>query len=212
MKDQLAQYVSLLFAGTENCEDIQQEILQNTLDRYDDLIAEGKPPEAAYRMAISGIGDINEILRVAAHPASGASTAPKKPVPKDTSQKKLLRAIAVGLYVLCAIPLLVLGEMGMDTLGLCGSLAIAAVATVLMVLGEKKEPAGDVRDTRAPNAREELRKSVGGVVWAVGLAVYFILSFATHAWFITWLVFPITGAVQGLIRAILDLKGDTHYE
>lgn len=42
MRDQLVQYVSLLFAGAENCEDTKQEILQNTLDRYDDLIAEGK--------------------------------------------------------------------------------------------------------------------------------------------------------------------------
>ena len=30
----------LLFAGACNCEDIKQEILQNTLDRYDDLIAQ----------------------------------------------------------------------------------------------------------------------------------------------------------------------------
>ena len=62
MREQLIQYVDLLFAGAENCEEIKQEILQNTLDRYDDLIAEGKVPEAAYRLAITGIGDINEIL------------------------------------------------------------------------------------------------------------------------------------------------------
>ena len=62
MKDKLIQYVDLLFAGAQDCEDIKQEILQNTLDRYDDLIAEGKVPEAAYRLAIAGIGDINEIL------------------------------------------------------------------------------------------------------------------------------------------------------
>ena len=62
MREQLIQYVSLLFAGAENCEDTRQEILQNTLDRYDDLIAQGKSEEAAYRLAITGIGDINEIL------------------------------------------------------------------------------------------------------------------------------------------------------
>ena len=39
MKEQLIQYVELLFAGAQNCDDIKQEILQNTLDRYDDLIA-----------------------------------------------------------------------------------------------------------------------------------------------------------------------------
>ena len=62
MREQLIQYVSLLFAGAENCEDTRQEILQNTLDRYDDLIAQGKSEEAAYRLAITGIGDVSEIL------------------------------------------------------------------------------------------------------------------------------------------------------
>ena len=41
---------------------------------------------------------------------------------------------------------------------------------------------------------------------AIGLALYFIISFATMAWYITWVIFPIIGAVQGLVRAILDLK------
>ena len=55
MREQLIQYVELLFAGTGDFEDTKQEILQNTLDRYDDLVAAGKVPEAAYRLAISGI-------------------------------------------------------------------------------------------------------------------------------------------------------------
>ena len=45
MKEQLIQYVELLFAGAQNCDDIKQEILQNTLDRYDDLIASGRVPD-----------------------------------------------------------------------------------------------------------------------------------------------------------------------
>lgn len=49
MREQLIQYVQLLFAGAADCDDTRQEILQNTLDRYDDLIAAGKrrrPPTA----------------------------------------------------------------------------------------------------------------------------------------------------------------------
>lgn len=42
MREQLIQYVQLLFAGAADCDDTRQEILQNTLDRYDDLVAAGK--------------------------------------------------------------------------------------------------------------------------------------------------------------------------
>lgn len=275
MREQLIQYVNLLFAGAQNCEDIRQEILQNTLDRYDDLIAEGKVPEAAYRLAITGIGDISEILgtkpqAVTPHPHTPAAEDEKE---QDTPAKKLLRAIAVGLYILCPVPVIVLSEfLGWDTLGLCGTLAIAAVATVLIILGAKKDrknredfepeqeaPKSELQKSisgmvwaigitvyfllsfktnywhitwvifpllaaldkllcvlvaqkesgtsgSASSAVSQLQKSISSVIWAVGLAIYFILSFATNAWYITWLVFPITGAVQGLARAILDLK------
>lgn len=207
MRDKLEQYVNLLFAGARDCEDIRQEILQNTLDRYDDLIAEGKVPEAAYRLAITGIGDVNEILGIKPQTPPTYHAVPAQPevADNDTPMKKLLRAVAIGLYILCPVPLFVLSELGMDTLGLCGLLAIVAVATVLIVLGAKKG-SPDVQKEEAPSPQQELKKSLGNLVWAVGLAVYFIISFLTNAWYVTLLIFPITGAVQGLVKAILDLK------
>lgn len=212
MRDQLIQYVSLLFAGTENCEDIRQEILQNTLDRYDDLVAQGKSPESAYRQAISGIGDISEIL--SGEQTFTASPRTNEPEPEaDTPTKKLLRTIAIALYILCAAPLIILSEFGMDNLGLCCTLAVVAVATVLILLGKKNGPREDTREHTASaqaqetseSPRQELRKSIKSLIWAIGLAAYFIVSFSTGAWYVTWVIFPIIGAVQGLVIACLDL-------
>ena len=209
MRDQLIQYVSLLFAGAENCEDTKQEILQNTLDRYDDLIAEGKPEEAAYRLAIISIGDINEILgqKDAVLPAVTVAEAQTE---KDTAFKKLLRAIAVGLYILCPLPLIVLSELGMDTFGFCGLLCFVAVATVLMILGSKKGDApthAEKNDEDEP--KSELGKSISSLIWAIGLAVYLILSFLTGAWHITWVIFPILGAVNALVCAMIPAENPT---
>ena len=208
MREQLIQYVQLLFAGAVDCDDTRQEILQNTLDRYDDLIAAGKTPEAAYRLAIMGIGDINEILgRTPDAPAviSAPAVSPEK---QDTPTKKILRAIGVGLYILCPIPLFVVGGMlNMDTIGLCGTLTFVAIATALMILGAKKE-AAEPKTGAAENVspETELQKSVSSLIWAIGLAIYFIVSFLTGAWYITWVIFPILAAVQGLAKAVMDLK------
>ena len=206
MREQLIQYVSLLFAGAENCEDTKQEILQNTLDRYDDLIAEGKPEEAAYRLAIISIGDINEILgqKDAVLPAVTVAEAQTE---TDTAFKKLLRAIAVGLYILCPLPLIVLSELGMDTFGLCGLLCFVAVATVLMILGSKKgdKPSHSDNDDE-DKPKSELGKSVSSLIWAVGLAVYLIVSFLTMAWPITWVIFPILGAINALACALIPAE------
>ena len=208
MRDQLIRYVDLLFAGAPGASDIKQEILQNTLDRYDDLVAQGKTPEAAYSLAISGIGDISEIL-------SGGTAPLKAPTPSAAAAdypsgheapawKKVLRALGVCLYILCPVPLFVL----QDEIGLCGLLAIVAVATALMVIaGGKNGAEASRKEESIPSSpQSELRKAVSAIIWAVGLCVYFILSFATGAWYITWLLFLILPAVHGLVKACMDLK------
>lgn len=207
MREQLIQYVELLFAGARDCEDIRQEILQNTLDRYDDLIADGKVPEAAYRLAIAGIGDINEILSTNV-PCTVTTQSAAEPDDGDTPAKKLLRAIAVGLYILCPLPLILLSQFGMDILGLCGLLAIVAVATVMIMLGAKKEKPAEQEKEELPQS--ELSKSLTGTIWAVGLAIYFLLSFSTNAWHITWVIFPIVSSLVDLVKAIIRNREAQH--
>ena len=204
MREQLIQYVNLLFAGAPDSDDMKQEILQNTLDRYDDLIAEGKVPEAAYRLAITGIGDINEILGTKSVSSPIYSRAVKPEQEPEDENKKKLRATAIGLYILCPIPLFIASEMGLATLGLCALLAVVAVATAMMVVSGKnyqpEEPQKELTE------QEKLRKSIKTIINLVGLVVYFLLSFTTGMWAITWLVFPIIAAVWELTKAILDLK------
>lgn len=204
MKDQLIRYIDLLFAGAPQATEMKQEILQNTLDRYDDLISQGKSPEAAYRLAISGIGDINEILG-----GEGQSVPAQQPqtpaeLPQNAGWKKALRAVAVALYIICAVPLFIL----QNEFGLCLLLVIVAVATAFMVISGKDsaKQRSEANDHPSPSPRQELRRSVRAVIWAVGLCVYFLLSFATHAWYITWVIFPLTASVQGLVIACMDLK------
>lgn len=63
MREKLKFYIDFLFAGAPNTRtvaDTKAEILQNTLDKYDDLVAQGKSPEAAYSLAVSGIGDLGK--------------------------------------------------------------------------------------------------------------------------------------------------------
>ena len=207
MKDRLIQYVELLFAGAAGAEDIKQEILQNTLDRYDDLIGQGKSPEAAYSLAIAGIGDITELLgKPAAEPVKREAPAEEKA--EKPMWKKLMRAGAVFLYIISAIPLFILTEFGMETLGLCGTIAIAAVATVLIILSSDNK-----RERERKPDREEPRhpayKIIDTILTIVMFVLYFGISFRTGAWHITWLIFPIFACIDGIVKAIFDLKEES---
>ena len=210
MKEQLTQYVELLFAAAPDAEEIKLEILQNTLDRYDDLIAKGKSPEAAYRLAISGIGDISEILEgftPAAAPVPAYTPSPNT-VETELQEKKrkTMRAVAIAMYILCALPVIILSEFGQDILGLCLTLLLVAAATALIIMSGKKDDADEDEKEEDCSPKSELKKNIEKVLDVVTLVVYLLVSFSTRAWAITWLIFPISACIEGLIYAILDLK------
>jgi hypothetical protein len=205
MRERLIQYVELLFAGAPGAEEMKQEILQNTLDRYDDLISQGKTEESAYRLAITGIGDINELL--AAPVQEDPSSMQEQGEP---AQVRKLRATAIALYISSAIPLFLLGGLGSGTIGLSLTVLLAAIATYLMILSRRSEPN---QRQNAPKIPKDPRKDkISKILSPISLVIYFLVSFTTHAWAITWLIFPISGCVEGLILAICDLKEGDSYE
>ena len=203
MREQLISYVDLLFAGAEDADEIKQEILQNTLDRYDDLLSQGKSPQAAYSLAISGIGDISEILE---HRAIPSAPLPAAPAPAVNNNKRIMRAAAIGMYICCVIPVIALSNMGSGTLGIVLMFLMIAAATVLLILADDGKKAKDDNDYETGSCRCPVRKTVNKIISTLGLCVYFIISFATGAWYITWVLFPIIGCVKGLVNAIIDLK------
>ena len=215
MREQLTQYVNLLFAGAPDSGEIREEILQNTLDRYDDLIGQGKSPEAAYRLAISGIGDINEILGTQPTVIPDAPYFQAAKPEEDDPERKKKRACAIMLYILSAIPLIVLSELGASTLGLALTIIMVAAATYTMIITGKKD-ADDENEEETSEKKNspthQLKKSIHAVVDAITIAVYLIVSFATKAWAITWIIFPISGCVNGLVNAIIDLKEANKHE
>ena len=209
MREQLIQYVKLLFAGTPNSEDMQQEILQNTLDRYDDLIDQGKTPEAAYRLAISGIGDVNEILGAASPAAEEAENVDYRGRPLPSARQKTMRAVAIAMYICCAIPLFILGNVGDGVIGLSITCLLVAAATALIVLssdGSSKENEKEAAVPQQLTPTQELRQAVQKTLSTVALVLFLVVSFLTGAWYITWLIFPIMGAVRGIVFACMDLK------
>lgn len=211
MRDKLKTYIDYLFAGapqTAATAETKAEILQNTLDKYDDLIAEGKTPEAAYSLAVSGIGDLGDFLTRGVR-----SEAPSAPSPSHHTQpswlSSLLLAISIMLYICCVIPVIA-GERN----GVVGMFAMIAVATGLIVFrgtflrtGSRKQTGGqEPREEEPDDPKVKLRKSINGLISTLCLVLYFIISFATGAWYITWVIFPLSAAIQNIVKACFDLK------
>ena len=116
MREKISVYVDELFfdaALTIRNAEVQQEILQHTLDRYDDLIAAGKSEQEAYDEAVGGIGDVSELYEhkpeaeapktrdFPAPPTPGVVfTAPQTP---QSGKKKKLPGWAIALICVGAV-------------------------------------------------------------------------------------------------------------
>lgn len=213
MREQLAQYVDLLFAGSDGAEEIKQEILQNTLDRFDDLVSRGSTEEAAYRQAIAGIGDVGELL--------GGESPDARPQPEIVDPlpgfegtapavARMMRAVAIFLYIVSPVPLLLLDTLGWDNIGMCLTLVIVAIATLLLLTFKapagKKAAQDSQQATGTAEGRKNLDASIKKLMRTLGVVLYFVISFSTGAWLVTWLIFPIEKALEGVVCAGLDLR------
>ena len=121
--------------------------------------------------------------------------------------KKVLTAVAVGLYILCAVPLIILSEAGYDTLGVISAISIAAVATVAIIIASGGEShTQKEKDDDEDRNQPPMQKAINSLVDVLGLIAYLFISFQTGAWHITWVIFPIIAALNGIVRAIFDLS------
>lgn len=212
MKDRLDAYIQGLFAEAERrspanrrLAELKEELLLNTREKYDDLVAMGKSPEAAYRVAVDGIGDISELLKAVAGGAVADEAAVDTPAvdttadgeDADTARPPMAQEPEVSAN-------------GANRGGRDGENDDED--------DEKNEDEDDENDEGEDNENddEEARSGrpprsrwyalVSGIIWTVILCAYFFVSFETHAWGVTWILFIMGIAADNVAKCIFDLR------
>ena len=179
MKEKLTEHIRLLFADAERrspdnprLTELKEELLLNTLEKYEHLISMGKTPEAAYTTSVNGIGDIEALLN---------------DVIGETDARKAAESAT-------------------------RSAATAGANPEAEGAGEYENSDDDDDDDNADNGdakrppRSPWYKLASGIIWTVTLGSYFAISFATHAWAVTWLVFLMGIAADNVAEGIFDLR------
>ena len=127
MKGKLKEYIDTVFADAERrapdhlrVRELKEEILQNIYDRYDDQIALGRTPAAAYNIAIAGVGDVTDLLDDVVGAPNGTERAEsdmqnpsvKRPlnaeeletVRRYKSRSAVIVSVSVAMYTRAAVP------------------------------------------------------------------------------------------------------------
>lgn len=62
--------------------------------------------------------------------------------------------------------------------------------------------------TQEEKKQDSIYKQITGIISGIFVALYFIISFTTMAWHITWVIFIIDGLVCQIVKLIFMLRGD----
>ena len=220
MEDKLRRYVDGLFARTaptKKAIELKEEMLQNLQDKYSDLIGEGKTPEAAYNIVIAGIGDVGGLL----YELETEAVDEQQIVENEVGRRKsaMFTAIAVMSYILSFLPIMILSMMNSrftTRIGLPFMFLIIAGATGLLIYNSLTRPKS-YKDSNTMVAefrqwqsgaqdRKQLRRAISSALWTIIVALYFIISFATDGWAVTWIIFLLGAAVEALINVFTALR------
>lgn len=122
-----------------------------------------------------------------------------------------LVSAAVMLYILSVVPCILLPDLWGPVL----LFVFCAAATGLLIYnGMTRTCYRKADDTMVEQFREwkdrndsrtQICRAIAGAVWALAVVAYFLISFFTQAWHITWLLFPIAGAATAVVKAAFDL-------
>jgi hypothetical protein len=223
MKEKLRMHIDGVFAETiptRKAVELKEEMIQNLEEKYKDLISEGKTPEAAYNIAIAGIGDVSGLLSDLDTDIN--ATLWRKQEDEAARRKSaLLTSVAVMIYILSALPLIILSitnSPSFDVIGLPILFIMVAVATGLLVYNNMSKPTYQKEDdTMVEEFKEwksenrdnrKLRGAISSALWTIIVVVYFVISFSTGAWHLSWIIFLVGAAAESLINVFASLKGE----
>lgn len=222
MEEKIKQHFNGLFAEapkTRRTLELKQEMLQNALDKYHDLRADGYAEEDAYQNVVNSIGDVSGLL------AETEETDFLNLPEKDRKKRAMLKAVSVGMFIFAGVVFFFFGTMDsmwgsrfdFETFGLCLAALICIPPTIMNVYvanmypnhakKEKQDMVEEYRERRYANNKEkEVRKSVNAIIWTVAIIAYFAISFSTYAWYITWIIFLIALCIQLIVGLVFNLK------
>lgn len=110
--------------------------------------------------------------------------------------------ISVGLYIFSIVLIILFGAVfNQPVIGVCLFFIVLAVATGLVVYN-----AINYSTKKEKTKEEKTTKQVCEIIDILGVIIYFIVSFLTMAWHLTWIIFLIIGLCEAIAKLLFSLK------
>ena len=211
--------------------ELKEELIVNALEKYNDLLLRGYGEDEAFQLVVGSIGDVQQLFADMGSDDDYSRAYYLQWAREAQEKKAALTAVSVGLFLLAGAVLVIffllywfnvkviyIAGQNQNLLGIGIALLICIVPVSLMVYASKIQPPAELADyaaslavsnSKAKKQRykrfKQIKGSLEGLMWLLIVIFYFIVSFATRAWYITWIVFLGGAAVECLLDALTKI-------
>ncbi len=122
---------------------------------------------------------------------------------KGRRRSAAIMAVSICMYIMSVVPFFLFDN---SRIMMTVFFAIIAVATMLIVFAALSRPK-NIKKFKVQTKETRLFKQITSILSGIILVIYMIISFATGAWHITWILWVIYGIMCEIIKLIFSLKG-----
>lgn len=205
---------------TRKALELKEELLGNSEERYQDLVAGGMKPEDACMLVINSIGNVSELFQG----LEDLSTDNIMELESQTRKNALVKTAAVGIYIFSVVQFFAFGmisgyvntSIDLTTVGFILMLLLDIIPTCMLVyVGSMYPKYKRKEDTIVEEFKEwksssqktkSIKNSVLFVAWTFIVLLYFVVSFATYSWYATWIIFLVGICLHAIIELLYRLK------
>lgn len=223
MNERMRAHIETLFEKapkTRKAYELKEELLANSEERYQDLVASGVSQEDAFKHVVSSIGNVSELFRG----LEESSEKERQEVENRLNKNAVMKSIAIGLYILGVVAFFSCAFAGrwflpwVDTTasGILLMLLIDIIPTCMLVyIGARYPKYLRKEDTIVEEFKEwksetlkskSVKNAVLAVLWTFILLIYFAVSFFTFAWYATWIIFLAGACLHAIVELLFRLK------
>ena len=118
-------------------------------------------------------------------------------------------AVSISLYIFSIIAIIISTVIfGEPIIGVSIFFGIIGIATGLIVYSAIKYKDREKVKKEEDEKKNQISKQVCDIISLIGLIVYFLVSFTTNAWHITWIIFIVIGLCNSIVKLLFGMKED----
>ena len=207
MEEKIRSYVNELFKNApknKKAQELKEEIYANLLDKYHELVEKGLDEAQAFENIKESVGDVSELIKSIEDEETKGKLYSEEEM-NIIKKGSFFNALSVFLYIFSVA--ILIGLCVADEPG-CGAVAffvVIASASAIKYYDSKtyplpKKEAHSEEDVQTNDSKKESRRKAWILAyWLVVVVLYFVGSFLSGLWLVSWIGFIIAAVVLKII-------------